>query len=91
MPSAIGTSTENVPPAVAVVVATVAPSTRIVTVEFANAVPLMVGVALLRVDPLTGALIAGAASTQALLEHVAPVGQLLVERQRTHAAVPVAQ
>ena len=62
-----------------------------VTVEFAKAVPLIVGVALLSVDPLVGALMAGAARTHALPAHEAPLGQLLSERQRTHDAVPTMQ
>lgn len=87
----MGTTTENVPPEVAVVLAMVAPSKVMVTVEFAKAVPLMVGVALLSVDPLLGAVIVGAVSTQALPAHVAPLGQSELERQRTHALVDVTQ
>lgn len=94
--NAMGTLHCHVPLAAAEVVPATEPSIVISTLALATALPVIVGDALV-CDPFVGVNTVGAASTQALEVHDAPVGQSLAVVHRTqvpvvalHAGVPPA-
>jgi hypothetical protein len=85
---AMGTGIEKLPAPSAVIVPALEPSMDTVTVEFAGAVPVMVGLATLVIAPLTGVDTTGAGKVQAFAEHVAPLGQSMVVKHRTQLPLP---
>lgn len=88
-PRAIAGEKDQAPPGLASAVPTTAPSSVMVTVAPGVAVPEMLGVVTLIVEPLTGVVITGASTAHAFAAHVAPLGQSAVTRQRTQARLVV--